>query len=84
MTIYRILFYAWLIVERKIFLKLFLIFGNFMRFFRSELRQWFIQQEVDLFRFRFSSESVSSVKNFLQLYGIPTELVTFLLTYPYL
>jgi len=41
----------------------------------SELRQWFIQQEVDLFRFRFSSESVSSVKNFLQLYGIPTELV---------
>ncbi|XP_014670597.1 PREDICTED: DNA primase large subunit-like [Priapulus caudatus] len=32
----------------------------------EELRRWFIQQEVDLFRFRFLQESAVSIKEFLE------------------
>lgn len=33
----------------------------------EDLRRWFIQQEVDLFRFRFSQEREESILNFLQV-----------------
>ena len=34
-------------------------------FDREELRRWFMQQEMDLFRYRFLQETVASVSKFL-------------------
>lgn len=48
-------------------------------FFREDLRRWFINQEVDLFRIRFTSETTEIKKSFMKLNDLNYDEVSYII-----
>ena len=45
---------------------------------REDLRRWFLQQELDLFRYRFSQESSESTRRFLEMSNLDYKPVSWI------
>ena len=54
-----------------------LIFFIYLFNIREDLRRWFISQEIDLFRFRFTSETTEFKKSFMKLNDLNYNEVSF-------
>lgn len=56
------------------------MYNFFFVFFSEDLRRWFLQQEMDLFRYRFKELSEGLMQKFLEHVNLSFEAVSMLLS----